>query len=307
MSKISVIGAGNVGATAAMCSAQKQLGDVVLVDIVDGLAEGKALDMSEAAPVKGFSVSISGGTDYALIRDSDAVIVTAGLARKPGMSRLDLLTKNAEIIKGIAAEIAAHAPESIIIMVTNPLDIMTYLAWQTSGFQPERVIGQAGVLDSARFKSFIASDLDVSPEDIQTMVLGGHGDTMVPLTRYTSVSGIPLDQLMERERINALVKRTRNGGAEIVGLLKKGSAFYAPGASAAAMAEAVIRDTKRVLPCSCLLTGQYGIEDLYIGVPVRLGRGGAEQIIELDLTEEELTALQKSAAVYRESIASLVS
>ena len=302
MSKISVIGAGNVGATAAFLAAQKELGDVVLVDIVDGLAEGKALDQMETAPVEGFSVSVTGGTDYQLIDNSDVVIVTGGLARKPGMSRLDLLVKNAEIIKSITKEIASHAPESIIIMVTNPLDVMTYLAWKVSGFEPSSVIGQAGILDSARFKSFIAMELGVSPRNIQTMVLGGHGDTMVPLARYTSVSGIPLSQLMGQERIESLVERTRNGGAEIVELLKQGSAFYAPGASAVAMAEAVIRNTKRILPCSCYLTGQYGINDLYIGVPVRLGKDGAEEIIELELTDQELSALQSSAAVYKDNI-----
>jgi len=302
MSKISVIGAGNVGATSAFLAAQKGLGDVVLVDIVEGLAQGKALDQMESAPVEGFSVSVTGTTDYTAIEDSDVVIVTAGLARKPGMDRLDLLAKNAEIIKDITGNITKYAPESIIIMVTNPLDVMTYLAWKVSGFEPKKVIGQAGVLDSARFKAFIAMELNVSPADIQTMVLGGHGDTMVPLIRYTSVSGIPLTQLMSEDRISSLVERTRNGGAEIVGLLKQGSAFYAPGASATAMAEAVVRDTKRILPCSCLLTGQYGIQDLYIGVPARLGRGGAEEIIEIELTDEEISRLQESAAVYRESI-----
>jgi len=302
MSKISVIGAGNVGATSAFLAAQKGLGDVVLVDIVEGLAQGKALDQMESAPVEGFSVSVTGTTDYTAIEDSDVVIVTAGLARKPGMDRLDLLAKNAEIIKDITGNITKYAPESIIIMVTNPLDVMTYLAWKVSGFEPKKVIGQAGVLDSARFKAFIAMELNVSPADIQTMVLGGHGDTMVPLIRYTSVSGIPLTQLMSEDRISSLVERTRNGGAEIVGLLKQGSAFYAPGASATAMAEAVVRDTKRILPCSCLLTGQYGIQDLYIGVPARLGRGGAEEIIEIELTDKEMSSLQESAAVYRESI-----
>ncbi|MFC1582627.1 malate dehydrogenase [Planctomycetota bacterium] len=302
MSKVSVIGAGNVGATAAFLAAQKELGDVALVDVVDGLSEGKALDQWEAAPVERFDSLVTGGNDYSLIKDSDVVIVTAGLARKPGMDRLDLLKKNAAIISEVSANIKANAPEAIIVMVTNPLDVMTYLAWQTSGFPCERVVGQAGVLDSARFKAFIAMELEVSVADIQTMVLGGHGDSMVPLIRYTSVSGIPLSELMSQEAIDALVERTRKGGAEIVGLLKTGSAFYAPGASAVAMAESIIRDKKRILPCSCYLTGQYGIDNLYIGVPCKLGSSGVEQIIELELEDSELEALQASAAIYNDNI-----
>jgi malate dehydrogenase len=302
MSKVSVIGAGNVGATAAFIAAQKELGDVAIVDIIDGLAEGKALDQLQSGSVEGFNGSVTGGTDYSIIEGSDVVIITAGLARQPGMSRLDLLQKNASIIKSITEQVAAHAPDSIIIMVTNPLDVMTYLAWKTSGFSTERVMGQAGVLDSARFKAFIAQELDVAVTDIQTMVLGGHGDSMVPLVRYTSVSGIPLTELMDQDKIDKLVERTRTGGAEIVGLLKTGSAFYAPGASAVSMAEAIIKDSKRTLPCSCYLTGQYGIEDLYIGVPAVLGKAGVEKIIELELTDEELNALQASAKIYKENI-----
>ncbi len=305
MSKISVIGGGNVGATAAFLAAQKELGDVALVDIVEGLPQGKGLDMWEAAPVEMFDSFVLGGNDYSIIKNSDVVIVTAGLARKPGMTREDLLKKNAEIIGGVAGEIKKNAPDSIVIMVTNPLDVMTYHTWKTTGFDAKRVMGQAGVLDSARFKAFIAMELNVSVEDISTMVLGGHGDTMVPLTRYTSVSGIPLCELMDEAKIEELVERTRKGGAEIVGLLKTGSAFYAPAASAVVMAESIIKDKKRILPSSCYLSGQYGIEDMYIGVPAKLGKNGVEDIIELKLGDDELKALQDSAQVYKETIAKL--
>lgn len=295
--KITVIGGGNVGATAAFLCARKELGHVTLIDVVEGLAQGKGLDQWQTAPVEKFDSRVEGGTDFAMLKDSDVVIVTAGLARKPGMTREDLLKMNTRIVRDVAVHIRTHAPGAVVIMVTNPLDVMTYVAWKVTGFPHARVMGQAGVLDSARFQAFIAMELNVSVEDVQTMVLGGHGDSMVPLVRCTSVGGIPLAELMDAARIQALVERTRNGGAEIVGLLKTGSAFYAPAASAVAMAEAVIRDKKRVLPCSCYLEGQYGMRDLYIGVPAKLGAGGVEQIIEVKLEADELTALQKSGAI----------
>jgi len=302
MSKIAVIGSGNVGATTAMFCAQKELGDVVLVDIVDGLPQGKALDQWETASVERFDSYVQGSNDYSLVKGSDVVIVAAGMPRKPGMDRLDLLKTNAATVAGVTREVAAQAPGAILIMVTNPLDVMTYLAWKVSGFHHSRVMGQAGVMDSARFKSFIAMELNVSVLDIQTIVLGGHGDNMVPLVRYTTVAGIPLTELMDQQRIDALVKRTRMAGGEIVGLLKTASAFYSPSASTAVMAEAILRDRKRIMPCSCYLSGQYGLEDLYIGVPAKLGRGGVEDIYELELTEPEKKALHTSAAVYQKHI-----
>lgn len=305
MKKISIIGAGNVGATAAFIIANKELSDVVIVDIILDMPQGKGLDMAEASPVQRYDSQIIGTNDYADIADSDVVIVTSGFPRKPGMSREDLLQKNAEIVGSVTEQIVKYAPNSIIILVTNPLDIMTYHAWKVSGFPANRVVGQAGILDSARFRYFIAEALNVSIEDISAMVLGGHGDTMVPLPRYTTVAGIPITELMPEETISQLTERTRNGGAEIVSLLKTGSAFYAPGAAVAQMAEAIIKDKKRILPCSAYLTGQYGINDVYIGVPVKLGANGVEDIIELQLTDSELAALQKSANIYREGISSL--
>ena len=305
MKKISIIGAGSVGATAAFIIANKELSDVVMVDIVPDMPQGKGLDMAEASPVQRYDSQITGTNDYADITDSDIVIVTSGLPRKPGMSREDLLHKNAEIVGSVTEQIVKYAPNSIIILVTNPLDIMTYHAWKVSGFPTNRVVGQAGILDSARFRYFIAEALGVSIEDISAMVLGGHGDTMVPLSRYTTVAGIPITELMSEEAISQLAERTRNGGGEIVNLLKTGSAFYAPGAAVAQMAEAIIKDKKRILPCSAYLTGQYGINDVYIGVPVKLGANGVEEIIELRLTDSELEALQKSANIYREGISSL--
>ncbi|MFQ6040663.1 MAG: malate dehydrogenase, partial [Candidatus Poribacteria bacterium] len=292
MKKISIIGAGNVGATAAFIIANKELSDVVMVDIVPDMPQGKGLDMAEASPVQRYDAKITGTNDYADIADSDVVIVTSGLPRKPGMSREDLLHKNAGIVGSVTEQIVKYAPNSIIILVTNPLDIMTYHAWKVSGFPANRVVGQAGILDSARFRYFIAEALNVSVEDISAMVLGGHGDTMVPLPRYTTVAGIPITELMSEETISQLSERTRNGGGEIVNLLKTGSAFYAPGAAIAQMAEAIIKDKKRILPCSAYLTGQYGINDIYIGVPVKLSADGVEEIIELRLTDSELAALQ---------------
>lgn len=300
--KIAVIGAGNVGATTALLMAQKELGDIVLYDIVEDMPVGKALDMAEMAPIEGFDVKVEGTNNIADIEGADLAVVTAGLARKPGMSRMDLLEKNAEIVKEVSEKIAQHAPNSIVIMVTNPLDVMTYLCWKITGFPPERVVGQAGILDTARFRCFIAMELGVSVKDIQTMVLGGHGDEMVPLVSHTTVSGIPLRDLVPEERIQAMVERTRMGGGEIVKLLKTGSAYYAPGAAVAQMAEAILRDQKRIVPASAYLTGQYGLEDVYCGVPVKLGAKGVEEILELELPEEELAALQASARQYKESL-----
>ena len=302
--KISVIGAGNVGATAAFLIAQKQLGDVVMIDIVDGVPQGKALDMAEMGPVELFDAAISGDLDYSATAGSDLVIITSGSPRKPGMTREDLLQTNANIVGSVTENVVKHSPDTIIMMLTNPLDIMTYHAWKVSGFPSHRVVGQAGVLDSARFRYFISLELGVSVEDIHALVLGGHGDTMVPLPRYTTVNGIPIPQLISAERIEAMAQRTRDGGAEVVNLLKT-SGYYAAGAALAQMAEAIILDKKRLLPCSAHLTGQYGINDLYIGVPIKLGANGVEKIIEIELTDDELGALQASAQTYREGIALL--
>lgn len=302
--KISVIGAGNVGATAAFLIAQKELGDVVMVDIVDGLPQGKGLDMAEASPVENFDANVTGSLDYEPTAGSDLVIITSGSPRKPGMSREDLLHINANIVKTATENAVKHSPNCTIVILTNPLDIMTYHAWKVSGFPSDRVVGQAGVLDSARFHYFIAIELGVSVEDISGFVLGGHGDTMVPLPRYTTVAGIPITQLMSADRIEALAQRTRDGGAEVVQLLKT-SGYYAAGASLAQMAEAIVRDKKRILACSAHLTGQYGINDLYIGVPIKLGAGGVEEIIEIKLTNDELQALHKSAQTYRDGISLL--
>lgn len=305
MKKISIIGAGHVGATCAFICAQKELGDIVLLDIIPDMPKGKGLDMAEAAPIQYYDSKISGTNDYEDTADSDIVVVTAGLPRKPGMTREDLLEKNAEIIEDVTQNIASYAPNSIIIMVTNPLDIMTYHAWKVSGFPDNRVLGQAGVLDSARFRCFVAEELDVSVEDTSAMVLGGHGDSMVPLARYTTVAGISITELLPEDTIERLIERTRKGGGEIVNLLNNGSAFYAPGAAIVQMVESIIKDKRRVLPCSVHLTGQYGINDIYIGAPAVLGANGVEKIIELKLTDSELEALQKSAQTYREGVLSL--
>jgi malate dehydrogenase len=303
--KITVVGAGNVGATAALYLAQKELGDIYLVDVVEGVPQGKALDIMQTRPIQNFDVNVIGSNDYSVTKDSDIYVVTAGLARKPGMDRLDLLKKNAEIITGITEQIKKYSPNSIIIMVSNPIDVMVYLAYKVSGFPAHRVIGQAGVLDSARFAYFIAEKLNVSVRDISPMVLGGHGGTMVPVARYTTVNGVPLTDLLSAAEIEPLIQRTRDGGAEIVNLLKTGSAYYAPAAATTAMVEAIVRDQKRIMPCSVLLSGQYGIKDVFVGAPVLLGAKGIEEIKELKLTKEELTALQSSSQVYVKSIAEL--
>ena len=303
--KVTVVGAGNVGATAAQRLAEKELCDVVLIDINDGLPQGKALDLAEAAPIEKHDASLTGSCDYAAAARSDIVIVTAGIPRKPGMSRDDLLSTNASIMRTVCQEVARVAPRAILIIVSNPLDAMCHVAYQASGFPKERVIGMAGVLDSARFRHFIAEELDVSVENTHAFVLGGHGDTMVPLPRYSTVSGIPITELMTAERIEALVERTRTGGAEIVSLLKTGSAFFAPASAAVEMAESILKNKKKILPCATLLSGQYGIHNLFIGVPVKLGHNGIEEIIEIRLLPEEKAALDKSADAVRDLLESL--
>ncbi len=295
--KVTVVGAGNVGATAAMRLVEKELADVVLIDVLEGVPAGKALDLIEAAPVEKHDSKIIGVTaDYTHAKDSDIVIITAGIPRKPGMSRDDLLSTNRSIMKSVVKEIASVSPNTILIIVSNPLDAMCHVAFDTSGFPKERVMGMAGVLDSARFRSFIAMELNVSVENVQAFVLGGHGDTMVPLPRYSTVTGIPITDLMTSERIEAIVERTRNGGAEIVGLLKTGSAYYAPASAAVEMAEAILKDKKKILPCAVYLQGEYGIHDLFIGVPVKLGEKGVEEVIQIRLLDEEKKALLHSAA-----------
>ena len=293
--RVTVIGAGNVGATAAQRLAEKQLCDVVLVDIVEGVPQGKALDLAEAAAIEKHDCHLTGTNGYDETADSDIVIITAGIPRKPGMSRDDLISTNAGIVRNVTQEVASRSPEAIMIIVSNPLDAMCHVAYDSCGFPKQRVIGMAGVLDSARFRAFISMELNVSVENTHAFVLGGHGDTMVPLPRYSTVAGIPITELLAKDRIDALVERTRNGGAEIVGLLKTGSAYYAPASAAVEMAEAILKDKKKILPCAAYLQGEYGIQDLYIGVPVKLGAGGAEEIIEITLTEEEQQALRKSA------------
>jgi len=304
--KITVIGAGNVGATAALRIAEKQLAkEVVLIDIVEGIPQGKALDMYESGPVALFDTCVFGSNDYKDSADSDIILITAGLARKPGMTREDLLNKNAAIIRDVTTQVMKYSSNPIIIMVSNPLDVMTYVARKTSGLPKERVIGMAGVLDTARFRSFIAEALNVSMQDINAFVLGGHGDSMVPVVKYTNVAGIPLTELLPQDKIDAIVERTRNGGIEIVNHLKTGSAFYAPAASAVEMIEAIVKDRKRILPCTTALECQYGIDNVYCGVPVKLGKNGVEQILEINLTANELEALQKSAAEVKSNCDSL--
>ena len=303
--KITIVGAGNVGATAAHWAAEKELGDIVLVDIVEGMPQGKALDLMEARPVEGFDATITGTNGYEETADSDLVIITSGLPRKPGMSREDLLQKNKEIVSSVTKSVVAKSPNSIIIIVSNPLDTMSYVAKVVSGFPKDRVMGMAGILDSARFKVFIAMELNVSVEDIQAMVLGGHGDSMVPLPGNASIGGIPLTQLLPQERIDAIVARTRKAGGEIVALLKTGSAYYSPSASAIQMAEAILKDKKRILPCCAYLEGEYGLNDIYFGVPVKLGSNGIEQIIEVSLTEEEKELVLQSGKAVKESITTL--
>ena len=304
-SKIAVIGAGNVGATCALYLAQQGLGDIVMTDIVEGVPQGKALDILQAASPLGVDIAIKGTNDYKDIEGSDLVIVTAGLPRKPGMDRLDLLKMNADICGGIAENVKRHAPDSIVIVVSNPIDVMVFHTWKVTGFPTHRVIGQAGVLDSSRCAAFVAMEVGCSVKDVSAMVLGGHGDTMVPLPRYTTVSGVPITELLPKDKIDALSDRTRKGGTEIVNLLKTGSAYYAPAASTVKMTAAILKDTHDLLPCSAYLNGEYGLKDVYVGVPCRLGRKGLEQIVELKLTEVEKKALHSSAAVYKESLKDL--
>ncbi len=292
--KVAVIGAGNVGASTALFIAERGLADVTLIDIVEGMPQGKSLDMRQAAPLWHKGGSIEGSNDLASVAGSDVVIMTAGFPRKPGMSRSDLLKANADIIRPAAEAVKQHAPNAVVVVVTNPLDVMAHLFWKLTGFPKQRVIGMAGILDSARFRAFIAMELGVSGTDVQAMVLGGHGDSMVPLPRFTTVGGIGVSELIPAERLQAIIQRTRDGGAEIVKLLKTGSAYYAPAMSAVEMAEAILTDQKRLVPCSVLLEGQYGLKDLFIGVPVVLGAGGVEKLIELKLSADELAALQKS-------------
>ena len=300
--KVSVIGSGNVGATAARSIADKELADVVLLDILEGVPQGKGLDMLEACPVEGSDARVLGTNDYADTAGSDIVVITAGLARKPGMSRDDLLQKNYQIIKSVTEQVVAHSPDCIIIPVTNPLDAMCQVVYRASGFPRERVVGMAGVLDSARMRTFIAQALDVSVENTHAFVLGGHGDTMVPLPRYSTVAGVPITELLDAETIDAIVKRTAGGGAEIVKLLGTGSAYYAPGSAVVEMVEAMLKDKKKILPCAVFLQGEYGIHDLFVGVPVKLGAKGVEEIIQITLTPEEDAALKKSAAAVKELV-----
>ncbi len=293
-SKITIVGAGFVGATAAHWAASKELGDIVLIDIVEGVPQGKGLDLYEASPVEKFNSKIIGTNNYEDTKDSDIVIITAGLPRKPGMSRDDLLATNAKIVKSVTEQIVKYSPDCFIIVVSNPLDAMVYVAKEVSGFPKNRVMGMAGVLDSARMSAFIAEELNVSVEDINAFVLGGHGDSMVPLARYSTVAGIPITDLMEKDTIDKIIERTRNGGAEIVNYLKTGSAFFAPSASVIEMAESILKDKKRILPCAAYLEGEYGITGYYIGVPVKIGGNGVEEVIEIKLTEDEKEQLMKS-------------
>jgi malate dehydrogenase len=301
--KVTVVGAGNVGSTAAMRLAEKELADVILVDVLEGIPAGKALDLTQAAPIEEHDCRIVGCTeDYSDAKDSDIVIITAGIPRKPGMSRDDLLSTNMNIMKTVVEAVAEAAPKAILIIVSNPLDAMCHVAYDVSGFPKNRVIGMAGVLDSARFRAFIGMELDVSVENVHAFVLGGHGDTMVPVSRYSTVAGVPITELLPKERIQAIEQRTREGGAEIVGLLKTGSAYYAPASAAVEMAEVIMKDKKKILPCAAYLEGEYGIQDLFIGVPVKLGANGVEQIIEIQLNEEERRALDHSADAVRKLV-----
>jgi malate dehydrogenase len=301
--KVTIVGSGNVGATAAHWIASKELADVVLIDIVEGIPQGKGLDLLEAMPIEKRDSAIIGTNDYADTANSDIVVITAGIPRKPGMSRDDLLNTNHKIMNDVVGKIVQHSPNCILIIVSNPLDAMAQAAYKMSGFPRERVIGMAGILDSARFRTFIALELNVSVENVTAFVLGGHGDTMVPLPRYSTVAGIPITELIAKDRLDAIVQRTRDGGAEIVKHLKTGSAYYAPSAAATEMVEAILKDKKKILPCAAYLNGEYGIHGLFVGVPVKLGAKGIEQIIEIKLTAEEKTALDKSAAAVKELIA----
>ncbi len=303
--KITVVGAGNVGATVAQLIAYKELGDVVMVDIIEGLPQGKALDLLEAGPLEGYDSQVAGANSYEPTAGSHLVVITAGIARKPGMSRQDLLTTNANIVRAVTEQVVRYSPDAYLVVVSNPLDAMVYLVKHVSGFPKHRVVGMAGVLDSTRFRTFIAQELNVAVEDVQAFVLGGHGDSMVPLPRYSTVAGIPITHLLSKDKIARLVQRTRDGGGEIVNLLKTGSAFYAPGSSVVQMVEAIVKDKKRVLPCAAYLEGEYGLKDLYFGVPVKLGADGVEQIIEIELAAEERTALVASAQEVQETIKQL--
>jgi malate dehydrogenase len=305
--KISIIGAGNVGATTAHWCAAAELGDIVLLDVpqVEGMPRGKALDLMQSSPIMGFDAAITGTNDYADTAGSDVVVVTAGIARKPGMSRDDLLSTNAKIVGAVAEQISATSPDAVIIVVSNPLDAMVHRCWQVSGFPPRRVIGQAGVLDTARYRTFLAMELGVSVEDVSALLMGGHGDTMVPMPSCTSVGGIPVTRLIKRERLDEIVDRARNGGAEIVGLLKTGSAYYAPAAATTQMVEAVLRDKKRLIPCAAYCDKEYGVGGFYVGVPVILGAGGVERIVELTLEPEEQAAFLKSVAAVKELVAAM--
>src|SRR6267378_1143004 len=306
LNRITVVGAGNVGATTAQRLAEKELArTVVLVDVIEGVPQGKALDQYESAPIEGFDTRIVGANDYGPAAGSDLVVVTAGIARKPGMSRDDLVRTNADIVKQVSQQIKQNCPKAIVVVVSNPLDVMCWVTKQVTGFPRERVIGMAGVLDTARYRSFLAEALDVSVRDIQAMVLGGHGDTMVPLISYTTVSGIPVTQLLDKATLDKIVDRTRNGGAEIVKHLKTGSAYYAPSAGAVQMAEAIVNDQRRILPCAAWLQGEYGMKDLFLGVPCTLGRNGLEKVIEVQLTPDEKAALAKSADAVREPMAAI--
>jgi malate dehydrogenase len=298
--KVSIIGAGNVGSTAAHWLMAKELADVVMIDVVEGVPQGKALDLRQALPIERSDVRITGSNDYADTANSDVVIITAGIARKPGMSRDDLLHTNFKIMTDVVKNVVAYSPESILIVVSNPLDAMVQAAYRLSGFNRERVIGMAGILDSGRFKSFIAEELQVSVENMSCLVLGGHGDNMVPLIRYTTVASIPITELLSKERIDAIIQRTRDGGGEIVKYLKTGSAYYAPSAAAVEMAEAILKDKKKILPCAAYLEGEYGVNGYFMGVLCKLGAAGLEQIVEIRLTDEEHTALMKSAAAVKE-------
>ncbi len=300
--KITVVGAGNVGAHTALWLASKELGDVILLDVMEGVPQGKALDLMEASPIEGFDSNIRGTNDYKDTANSDVVIITAGIPRKPGMSRSDLINTNLGIVKSVVAGIAAFSPNAHIIVVTNPLDVMVYAAWKFSGFKPNKIIGMAGALDSARMRAFIAMELNVSVEDVQALVIGGHADEMVPLRRYSTVAGVPIDQLMSADRIDAVMARTKTAGGEIVGLLKTGSAFYAPSAASAEMAGAIIKDKKRVIPCAAYCNGQYGVNGLFIGVPVRLGAGGVEKIYEVQLDDAEKKAFDNSVNAIKKLI-----
>jgi len=297
--KITIVGAGHVGATAAMWLAIKELGDVVLLDIVEGVPQGKTLDLMEASPVEGFDVGLKGTNDYADTAGSDVVIVTAGLPRKPGMSRADLISKNVGIIKDVVGNVVKYSPDACLLIVTNPLDVMVYVAWKLSGLPGNRVMGLSGALDGSRMRSFIAMELGVSVEDVQAMVIGGHADEMVPLMSYSSVSGIPVTKLLASEQIDAIVQRTRTAGGEIVGLLKTGSAYYAPSAAVAEMAESILKDKKRVIPCAAYCDGEYGVKGMFVGVPVKLGAGGVEEILEVELSAEERAAFDESVSAIR--------